>query len=139
MSKEELIRYRKEHFYSSLKTSYHVPIMFLKAKGCYLYDENDEEYLDVYNNVPHVGHSHPKIIEAITKQISLINTNTRYIHPNLINYADKLLKKFPKELSVCFFVNSGSEASDLAIRLCNEYTKSKNIIVLEKYFLLIYS
>lgn len=132
MSKNELLTYRKEHFCSSLKTSYQTPIMFLKAKGCYLYDENDEEYLDVYNNVPHVGHSHPKVIEAITKQISLINTNTRYIHPNLTKYAEKLLQKFPKELSVCFFVNSGSEASDLAIRLCTEFTKAKDLVVLEK-------
>ena len=95
VDKTQLVEKRKQYLSTSLKTSYKLPILFVKAKYQYLYDENDEEYLgikhiiksnvsnffakDAYNNVAHVGHCHPKVVESICKQISTINTNTRYL------------------------------------------------------------
>jgi 4-aminobutyrate aminotransferase-like enzyme len=64
-----------------------------------------------------VGHCHPRVVEAASSQLSTLNTNTRYLHPALVNYAKELLATFPSPLSICFFVNSGSEANDLALRL----------------------
>eukprot|EP01080_Neovahlkampfia_damariscottae_P001951 gene1951-1459_t len=133
-NKEKLVNKRKLHFSPSLKTSYKSPILFIKSKYQYLYDENENEYLDAYNNVAHVGHCHPNVVDAISKQISTLNTNTRYLHPLLVEYAEKLLSKFKKPLEVCFFVNSGSEANDLALRLASRYTKGNDVIVLENAY-----
>ncbi|MBK8989465.1 MAG: aminotransferase class III-fold pyridoxal phosphate-dependent enzyme [Chloroflexi bacterium] len=82
----------------------------------YLYDEVGRPYLDVVNNVCHVGHSHPRVVKALSDQAAVLNTNTRYLHDNIVNYAERLLARFPRELEVCFLC-SGSEANELALRL----------------------
>jgi 4-aminobutyrate aminotransferase-like enzyme len=87
--------------------------------------------LDVYNNVPLVGHSHPKVVDAVSKQLGLLNTNTRYLHDNVVRYAKRLTQRLPEPLRVCYFVNSGSEANELAFRLARAHTKLDDIIVLE--------
>jgi 4-aminobutyrate aminotransferase-like enzyme len=97
----------------------------------YLYDENGQQYLDMRNNVPHVGHSNPRIAKALSMQAFVLNTNTRYLHENLVKYARRLVSKFPPELSVCYFVNSGSEANELALRLARTHTKEKDIIAID--------
>lgn len=103
----------------------------VKGEGQYLYDELGNRYLDCINNVAHVGHGNRRVLEAVSKQLSLLNTNSRFLHDNLSLYASKLTATFPKELSVCYLVNSGSEANDLAIRLARAHTKRKDIISLD--------
>ncbi len=88
-------------------------------------------YLDVYNNVPLVGHGHPRVVRAMQEQLALLNTNTRYLHDLLVSYARRLTRLLPEPLRVCFFVNSGSEANELALRLARAATGGSDVIVLE--------
>jgi 4-aminobutyrate aminotransferase-like enzyme len=97
----------------------------------YLYDDEGRRYLDAYNNVAHVGHCHPQVVAAGQKQMEQLNTNTRYLSDLILEYADKLTALFPDPLRVCFFVNSGSEANELALRLARAHTKARDLIVLE--------
>lgn len=97
----------------------------------YLYDEHGRQYLDGYNNVAHVGHCHPKVVDAGLRQMQLLNTNTRYLHETILNYADRLTATLPESLNVCYFVNSGSEANELALRLARAHTKARDMIVLD--------
>ena len=111
--------------------SYDKPIAMERSAFQYMFDYEGNSYLDAYNNVPHVGHCHPGVIEAASKQMKKLNTNTRYLYDIINRYGRKLLKKFNKSLNRVYFVNSGSEASDLAIKLALAYSKNKNIMVLE--------
>ena len=97
----------------------------------YLYDQTGQRYLDTVNNVPHVGHQHPRIVTAAQRQVAILNTNTRYLHPTIINYGERLLSTFPSELCVVHFVNSGSEANELALRMVRAYTGQKDMIAVE--------
>jgi 4-aminobutyrate aminotransferase-like enzyme len=115
----------------SLGVSYRKPLKIVRGWRQYLYDETGRAYLDVYNNVPLVGHSHPRVVSAAQKQLAVLNTNTRYLHENILRYAERLTGLLPKPLEVCFFVNSGSEANELALRMARTYTGSEDVIVLE--------
>ena len=115
----------------SLSVSYRSPLKIVRGWRQYLYDETGRAYLDVYNNVPLVGHSHPRVVNAAQRQLALLNTNTRYLHDNVLEYAERLRALLPKELEVCTFVNSGSEANELALRLARSVTQSEDVIVLE--------
>jgi 4-aminobutyrate aminotransferase-like enzyme len=97
----------------------------------YLYDESGRQYLDAYNNVPHVGHSHPRVVRAATEQMLVLNTNTRYLHDKLAMFAERLIATLPAPLRVCYFVNSGSEANELALRLARAHTRRRDVIVLD--------
>jgi 4-aminobutyrate aminotransferase-like enzyme len=97
----------------------------------YLYDDEGRCFIDGYNNVPHVGHCHPRVVAAGIEQMRVLNTNTRYLHDKLAAYSEKLLATLPRELQVCYFVNSASEANELALRLARAYTGAKDTIVLE--------
>jgi 4-aminobutyrate aminotransferase-like enzyme len=130
-SKSETLAARRAHLGGNLSISYRDPIKMVRGWRQYLYDENGRAYLDVYNNVPLVGHSHPRVVEAVAKQMAVLNTNTRYLHDNITRYAERLTSKFPKELSVCYFLNSASEANELALRLARTATKRDDVIVLE--------
>eukprot|EP01102_Stenamoeba_stenopodia_P012546 TRINITY_DN3979_c0_g2_i1.p1 TRINITY_DN3979_c0_g2~~TRINITY_DN3979_c0_g2_i1.p1 ORF type:complete len:435 (+),score=70.56 TRINITY_DN3979_c0_g2_i1:135-1439(+) len=134
LSKDEIAAARREYFCSSQLTSYREPLMFVRGEKQYLFDENGERYLDAYNNVAHVGHCHPRVVEAASTQLATLNTNTRYLHPALITYAKELLSTFPSPLSVCFFVNSGSEANDLAARLIRRHTGRQQMITLDNAY-----
>lgn len=127
----ELIAARKKLLGASLSVSYAKPLNIVRGWKQFLYDETGRTYLDVYNNVPLVGHSHPRVVEAAQKQIALLNTNTRYLHENVLRYAERLTELLPEPLNVCFFVNSGSEANELAIRMARAKTGSDDVIVLE--------
>jgi len=96
--------------------------------GSFLYTETGQPYLDGVNNVCHVGHCHPHVVAAGKDQMGVLNTNTRYLHDHIVNYAQRLLATFPDPLSVCFFVCSGSEANELALRLARNMTAQKDII-----------
>ncbi len=113
----------------SLSLSYREPLQIVRGWRQYLYDETGRAYLDTYNNVPLVGHSHPHVVEAVQRQIALLNTNTRYLHFAMAKYAGLLADACG--LDVCYFVNSASEANELAIRMARADTGREDIIVLE--------
>ncbi|CAK6979395.1 ethanolamine-phosphate phospho-lyase [Scomber scombrus] len=135
MDKKKTLDLRKKHIGPSCKIFFsHDPIKIVQAKGQYMYDENGQRYLDCINNVAHVGHSHPDVVKAGAQQMELLNTNSRFLHDNLVLYAQRLQATLPNKLSVCYFVNSGSEANDLALRLVRQYRGHKDIITLENAY-----
>lgn len=131
--KSDLLKARKYYFSSNLSLSYasDEPLWIKRGAGQYLYDDQDQQYLDCVNNVAHIGHSHPAITQAAAAQLSCLNTNTRYLQVPLLEYARELTSTLPDPLQVCFFVCSGSEANDLALRLAREYTQEQDVMVLD--------
>lgn len=127
----DIISYRKQHLGKTLSLSYQEPLKMVRGQGAYLFTEQGVPYLDMVNNVCHVGHCHPKVVAAGQAQLAKLNTNTRYLHDNIVNYTDKLLATMPEKLSVCMLVNSGSEANELAFRLARCFTKSKELLVVD--------
>jgi len=128
---EKIIGKRNKHMSSVLSVSYDKPIYMKGAAFQYMYDAYGNTFLDAYNNIPHVGHSHPKVVEAGQRQMAKLNTNTRYLYDSLNEYAEKLLSKFPDSLNKVYFVNSGSAATDLALRMANGHSGNEKIMVLE--------
>jgi 4-aminobutyrate aminotransferase-like enzyme len=128
---EQTLAARKINFAKNLSISYERPLKIVRGWKQYLYDETGRAYLDVYNNVPLVGHSHPRVVRAVQEQVGLLNTNTRYLHDNATRYAERLIELLPAPLSVCFFLNSGSEANELALRLARTHARREDVIVLE--------
>jgi 4-aminobutyrate aminotransferase-like enzyme/Ser/Thr protein kinase RdoA (MazF antagonist) len=128
---QETLSTRREVLGKNLSISYAKPLKIVRGWMQHLYDETGRAFLDFYNNVPLVGHSHPRVVQAIQKQIALLNTNTRYGHDLVNQYAQGLTQHLPEPLRVCFFVNSGSEANELALRLARTHTGREDIIVLE--------
>ncbi len=126
-----LLAQRREHLGPSLSLAYREPLKITRGRGQYLYDESGAAYLDCVNNVCHVGHCHPRVVSAGQRQLELLNTNTRYLHDNIIEYARRLTATLPAPLSVCFFTNSGSEANELALRLARTYTGRRDIICVD--------
>ena len=115
----------------NLSVAYEKPLNIVRGEMQYLFDDEGRRYLDAYNNVAHVGHCHPKVVAAGQQQMALLNTNTRYLNDLIIRYAERLSATLPDPLSVCYFVNSGSEANELALRLARAHTKARDMIVLE--------
>ncbi len=130
-SSRDILSSRREHIGRSLSVSYQRPLKIVRGHMQYLYDDEGRAFLDAVNNVPHVGHSHPRVVAASHRQMAVLNTNTRYLHDNLVDYAERLCTKLPDPLSVCFFVNSGSEANDLALRLSRCYTGQNDLLILD--------
>jgi len=127
---KKIINKREKYIAPSFSLAYDNPIHFVKGKGQYLYDYKGNKYLDVVNNISHVGHCHPKVVEAAYKQNKILNTNTRYLHESIINYAQNICATLPDDLEVCFFTNSGSESNDLALRIARQYNDSYESIVI---------
>ena len=115
----------------NLSVAYDEPLHIVRGSIQYLYDDEGRRYLDAYNNVAHVGHCHPQVVAAGQRQMELLNTNTRYLSEIVLEYAERLTAMLPEPLRVCFFVNSGSEANELALRLARAHTKARDLIVLE--------
>jgi 4-aminobutyrate aminotransferase-like enzyme/Ser/Thr protein kinase RdoA (MazF antagonist) len=128
---ETLITYRKQHLGKGLSLQYNTPIKMVRGAGQYLMDQYGRKYLDTVNNVAHVGHEHYNVVKAGQNQMALINTNSRYLHENINALAKELIETLPPELSVLHFVNSGSEANELAIRMVKANTGSRDIIASE--------
>jgi 4-aminobutyrate aminotransferase-like enzyme/Ser/Thr protein kinase RdoA (MazF antagonist) len=127
----EILSARRSLLGKNLSVSYRRPLKIVRGWMQYLYDDTGRAYLDVYNNVPLVGHSHPRVVRAAQEQLALLNTNTRYLHENVLRYAERLTELCPPSLRVCYFVNSGSEANELALRLARAHTGGEDVIVLE--------
>ncbi len=130
-SRAELLARRGDALNPALSLSYRQPLKIERGCQQFLYDESGQPYLDCVNNVAQVGHSHPRVIRAAQEQMALLNTNTRYLHDSVVEYAEALRATLPAPLSVCFFVNSGSEANELALRLATTYTGGTDHIVID--------
>ncbi|RPJ57924.1 MAG: aminotransferase class III-fold pyridoxal phosphate-dependent enzyme, partial [Dehalococcoidia bacterium] len=131
LTQEQILGMRQERIGRNLSISYTKPLTIVRGYMQHLYDVNGRSYLDCVNIVPHVGHCHPHVVKAGASQMAVLNTNSRYLHENMIRYAQRLCSKLPKQLSVCYFVCSGSEANELALRLARTRTKSRETIVLD--------
>ena len=105
------------------------PVEFTRAKGVLMYDSEGREYLDAYNNVVSVGHCHPHVTAAITKQMQTLCTHTRYMQDGILEFAEKLLATFEPEIGHVMFTCTGSEANDLALRMAKYHTGNEGIIV----------
>ena len=108
---------------------YEQPLHLIRGEGVWVYDADGRKYLDVYNNVPHVGHCHPHVVAAITDQVKTLNTHTRYLHENIVNYAERLTAKFDDSLSMAMLACTGSEANEIALRMARQHTGGQGIIV----------
>jgi len=115
----------------SLSVGYRDPVKVERGWMQYLYDETGRRYLDAYNNVPHLGHGHPRVVQAAADQMAVLSTNTRYLHDTINRYAERLTATMPDPLNVCYFVNSASEGNELALRLARARTGQMNMVVLE--------
>lgn len=131
LSNDDIIAYRKKHLGKSLSLQYKVPIKMVRGAGAYLVDQYGRKYLDTVNNVAHVGHEHAAVVKAGQEQMALINTNSRYLHENINELAKELIATLPPSLNVLHFVNSGSEANELAIRMVKAATGQRDIIASE--------
>ncbi len=131
ISPAEILGERATRIGPSLSISYRKPLEIVRGWMQTLYDESGRPYLDCVNNVAHVGHAHPRVVRAGARQMAVLNTNTRYLHSNLVRYARRIAETLPEPLRVCYFVCSGSEANELALRLARARTGSNETIVLD--------
>ena len=125
------IKRRKRNLSGALSLSYDEPLQMYRSAFQFMYDTDGNTILDAYNNIMLAGHCHPKVVRAGQRTMARLNTNTRYVYDEILSYSDKLLSKFPAKLNKVFFVNSGSAASDLAIRMAMTHTKKERVMVLE--------
>ena len=119
---EDLVARRKRLLGNAYELFYRNPVHLVRGEGAWLFDAAGRRYLDMYNNVPHVGHCHPKVVEAISRQAGVLNTHTRYLHENVLDYAERLLARFPPELNTAMFACTGTEANELAVRVARAVT-----------------
>ncbi len=131
LSSAAILERRRELLGGNLSVSYQEPLHIVRGWMQHLYDVDGRKYLDCVNNVPHVGHSHPRVVQAGQRQMAVLNTNTRYLHETIIRYAERLTQLLPDPLGVCFFVNSGSEANELALRLAAAHTGRSGTVVVD--------
>ncbi len=130
-STSQILASRQQHLGKNLSISYSKPLNIRRGWLQYLYDDTGRRYLDTVNNVAHVGHEHPRVVRAGQRQMAVLNTNTRYLHENIVQFSEELLATFPPGLDVAFCVNSGSEANELAMRLAKNFTQQKDMLVVE--------
>ncbi len=130
-SVREALERRREWIGRNLSIAYREPVRAVRGWMQFLYDDTGRRYLDAYNNVPHVGHCHPRVVEAGAAQMHVLNTNTRYVNDRLAEYAERLAATLPDGLDVCYFTSSASEANELALRLTRAYTGARDMIVLD--------
>ncbi len=130
-TKAATLETRRRRLGGNLSIAYRDPVKIARGMGQYLFDDDGRRYIDAYNNVPHVGHAHPRVVRAAHEQMMALNTNTRYPHDAVNRLADRICGTLPESLGVCDFVNSGSEANELALRLARAHTRARDMIVLE--------
>ena len=126
-----LLEARQRLISKALSVSYDIPVQVARGRGARLYDVAGRDFLDMVNNVCHVGHAHPRVADAIARQARLLNTNTRYLYPQLTDYAKRLTATLPATLEVVFLTNSGSEANDLALRIARTHLGRRETLVFD--------
>ncbi len=125
---QELIARRERLLGRNMSLFYQDPVHLVKGEGVRLWDADGRKYLDCYNNVPHVGHCHPRVVEAICRQASTLNTHTRYLHEGILDYVERLTATFDKSLDAAILTCTGSEANDVALRMAQAVTGKTGII-----------
>jgi Ser/Thr protein kinase RdoA (MazF antagonist)/murein DD-endopeptidase MepM/ murein hydrolase activator NlpD len=125
---------RRERLGRNLSIAYNKPLKIVRGWMQYLFNDEGRRYLDAYNNVAHVGHCHPRVVQAIQQQAAILNTNTRYLHDLINRFAEQLTATLAAPLTVCYFLNSASEANELALRLARTHTRRQDVIVLESAY-----
>jgi 4-aminobutyrate aminotransferase-like enzyme len=128
MNNAELLQRRARLLGAGAPLFYDEPVHIVRGEGVWLYDAGGRRYLDCYNNVPHVGHCHPHVVEAISRQAATLNVHTRYLHELILDYAERLSGLFDPSLSSVIFVCTGSEANDIALRIARMSTGGQGII-----------
>ncbi|MCB1444947.1 MAG: aspartate aminotransferase family protein [Rhizobiaceae bacterium] len=129
MSDNAALLARREHLLGrNMSTFYQDPVHLVKGEGVWLWDADGRKYLDCYNNVPHVGHCHPRVVEAICRQASTLNTHTRYLHEGILDYVERLTATFDKSLDTAILTCTGSEANDIALRMAQAVTGRTGVI-----------
>lgn len=130
----DLIDRRHHALAPSYQLFYDDPVQLIRGEGVWVWDADGNRYLDCYNNVPSVGHAHPRIVEAIARQTGLINTHTRYLHPAVVELAERLGASLPGDLSACYFVCTGTEANDLAVQIARTVSGHEGVVVTERSY-----
>jgi 4-aminobutyrate aminotransferase-like enzyme len=128
MTTADLLTRRAQRLGPNVPTFYEEPVHIVRGEGVWLWDEAGRKYLDCYNNVPHVGHCHPRVVEAIARQAATLNVHTRYLHEMMLNYLDMLTATMHPSLTTAIMTCTGSEANDLALRLARTVTGKTGVI-----------
>lgn len=125
---DALMARRERLLGKNVATFYKEPVHLVRGEGVWLYDAADRRYLDCYNNVPHVGHCHPRVVEAISRQAATLNTHTRYLHEGILDYVERLTATFHRSLDAALLTCTGSEANDVALRMAQAVTGKRGVI-----------
>ncbi|OCP05892.1 aminotransferase [Ensifer sp. LC13] len=124
----DLIARRERLLGRNMSLFYEEPVHLVRGEGIWLFDADGRRYLDCYNNVPHVGHCHPRVTEAIARQASMLNTHTRYLHEGILDYVERLTATFDESLDTAILTCTGSEANDVALRMAQAVTGRTGVI-----------
>jgi 4-aminobutyrate aminotransferase-like enzyme len=130
----ELLARRERLLGPNVPTFYENPVHLVRGEGVWLWDADGRRYLDCYNNVPHVGHGHPRVVEAIARQSAILNTHTRYLHEGILDYAERLTGKLGHDLRQIIMVCTGSEANDIALRMAQAVTGKTGYIATDNTY-----
>ena len=131
---DQLRRRRAAGLAPSYQLFYDEPVHLVRGDGVWVYDADGNRYLDCYNNVPSVGHAHPRVVQALCDQAALLNTHTRYLHEHVVELAERLGAILPGDLNTCYFVCTGTEANDLAVQIARTVTGNHGVIVTERSY-----
>jgi 4-aminobutyrate aminotransferase-like enzyme len=131
---ETLLERRARLLGPNVPTFYETPVHIVRGEGVWLWDADGRRYLDCYNNVPHIGHGHPAVVEAIARQAATLNTHTRYLHEGILDYAEALTATLSHDLSQVIFTCTGSEANDVALRMAQAVTGATGIIATDNTY-----
>lgn len=127
--KENMEQRRRRLLGPAYRLFYDKPLHIVRGAGCWLTDAQGHRYLDAYNNVPHVGHANPRVVEAISRQAGLLNTHTRYLHENVLALSERLISRLPDGAWHAMYACSGTEANDLALRIARAVTGNEGVVV----------
>ncbi|WLE00724.1 aspartate aminotransferase family protein (plasmid) [Agrobacterium leguminum] len=129
MSDNQALLVRRERLLGkNMSLFYNDPVHLVRGEGVWLWDADGKRYLDCYNNVPHVGHCHPRVVEAIARQAATLNTHTRYLHEGILDYVERLTGTFDASLNAAILTCTGSEANDVALRIAQALTGKTGVI-----------
>ena len=131
---DRLLQRRATSLAPSYQLFYDEPVHLMRGEGVWVYDADGNRFLDCYNNVPSVGHAHPRVVRALSDQAALLNTHTRYLHEHVIELAERLGALLPGDLRTCYFVCTGTEANDLAVQIARTVTGNHGVIVTERSY-----
>jgi len=131
---EDLMQRRARLMGPNVPTFYRTPVHLVRGKGVWLWDAAGKRYLDCYNNVPHVGHCHPRVVKAICRQAGILNTHTRYLHDLVLDYIERLTATLGHGISQAIMTCTGSEANDIALRMAQAVTGKTGIIATDNTY-----